>query len=155
MKNFILGVMFGSFIAAIVAWVTAERIAYYKSEAISKAKKIKSPTVGVYKWQGKIVVPPKEANYISEKETIYQYPRSAEFESSSGVKIDDVYKQCFKKYVINLKLTNPEAWKMFQKDYPNLLPRKDTKDKVLQTRNIRKAFYEAMSRQRRKLKEKK
>lgn len=155
MKNFILGVMFGSFIAAIVAWIMAERIAYYKSEAIGKAKKIKRPTVGIYKWQGKIIVPPKEANYISEKETIYQYPKSAELESSAGLKIDDVYKQCFKKYVINLKLTNPEAWKMFVNDYPDLLPRKDEKDIVLQTKNMRKAFYEAMSRQRRKLKKKK
>lgn len=153
MKNFFYFLL-GSILTWVVAWIYAEKIVEVKHSTKEKARKTKKPTLGIYKDQGKLFIPPGEANYIPEKETLFQYPSKAELEAVPGIKTEDIYKQCFRKYVIERKLTNPEAWKQYQEDYKNLLPRKDQPDIKFQMDKARKAFYSAMTRQRKKLKKK-
>lgn len=151
MKNFILGTIFGAFISALVAWVTAERIVMYKQNAKEIARKNKKPTVGIYDYQGKMLVNPSEANFIPDSETIFQYPRKADLEAIPGVKNEELYDEWFREYIIKRGLTNPEAWKQFGLDHSDQLPRTDQLDRKLQLTKLRKAFYSAMNRRRKAL----
>lgn len=147
MKNFLF-FLAGIIITWVFAYRNAEKIAQVKHDVKERARQTKRPTIGVYRWRGRLFIEPGEANYISEKDTFFQYPTRADLEERRGIRPDFTHDDCFQEYVIKRRMTNTEAWQQFSIDHPDLLPKQDTGLKIPK---MKRAFFAAMNRRRKLL----
>jgi hypothetical protein len=155
MKNkwsyFAAGILLGEFIAIIVAYKNAEKIAATKQSIQEDNRDRGTPILWIGRRLGKLFITPQEASFASEADTIFQTPPKEELAQKPGNSNDEFYDSWFLKYIIYRKLTSLEAWGEVQKDHPEFLPKKLDADYELQKKKTKKSFIEAMRRRRKKL----